>query len=216
MNDPSPGFAPTSTGALDGATSPSGTPRTRAITENPALAARTIELLQTLHAFVRLSAQDARCVAGYMRELSYARGERLFQAGEQHHANHLLLVLDGEVTVDTGRHGQHAEVPIAVLGAGAVLGEMSLLDGAPRSATCTAITPIRAAGLARRGLELMIERHPQVAARLLAGLAQGISERLRAMCDQLQIYGQLDLTASAQGLGPTGLRRGVGGDAVPG
>ncbi len=192
MNDHQPGFAPTSTGALDGATSPSGAPRTRSITENPALAARTVELLQKLHAFVRLNAQDARCVAGYMRELAYAQGERLFQAGEQHHANHLLLVLEGEVAVDASSTGPHGAVPIAVLGAGSVLGEMSLLDGAPRSATCTAISDIRAAGLARRGLERLIEEQPSVAAKLLAGLAQVMAERLRAMAEQLQMYGQIN------------------------
>ena len=172
-----------------------GTPRTRAITDNPALAERTVELLQTLRAFVRLDAADARCVAGYMRELRFARGEVLFRSGERQHINHLLLVLAGEVAVGTGGDASQPDMPIAVLGVGEVLGEMSLLDGAPRSATCTALSDIHAAGLARRGLELMIEHHPQVAAKLLAGLAQGVAERLRAMGEQLQLYGQINPAA---------------------
>ena len=39
---------------------------------------------------------------------------------------------------------------IVVLGAGSVLGEMAVLDGAPRSATCTTVTAVQAAGLAQR------------------------------------------------------------------
>lgn len=173
--------------------------RTRAITDNPALAARTIELLQTFNAFVRLDAQDARCIAAYMREVSYGRGELLFRSGDQHNASHLLLVLEGEVAVDASSPGPHGSVPISVLGAGSVLGEMSLLDGAPRSATCTAITEVRAAGLARRGLERLLDEHPRVAAKLLAGLAQRMAERLRAMAEQLQMYGQIN-TAVRQDL----------------
>jgi CRP-like cAMP-binding protein len=73
-----------------------------------------------------------------------------------------------------------------------VLGEMSLLDGAPRSATCTAVTDILAAGLARRGLERLVDEHPKVAAKLLAGLAQRLAERLRSMGEQLQMYGQIN------------------------
>lgn len=173
--------------------------RTRAINDNPQLAARTAELLQGFHAFVRLDAQDAQCVLAYMREVVYPSGSVLFRTGDSGHAGHLLLVLDGEVSVDASNPGSEGSVPIAVMGAGSVLGEMSLLDGAPRSATCTAVTDILAAGLARRGLERLVEEHPKVAAKLLAGLAQRLAERLRSMGEQLQMYGQIN-TAVRQDL----------------
>ena len=153
------------------------TPRTRAISEIPRLAARAAELLQAQRAFVRLDAEDAQTVVAYLREVSYAPGEVLFRAGD--------------VTVETGTCLPGLEVPIAVLGAGSVLGEMALLDGAPRSATCTAVTPVQAAGLARRGLERLIDEHPKVAARLMVVLAQHMAERLRALDDQLRMYGQI-------------------------
>ncbi len=68
---------------------------------------------------------------------------------------------------------------------------MALLDGAPRSATCTAVSAVQAAGLARRGLERLIDEHPRVAARLMVVLAQHMAERLRALDDQLRMYGQI-------------------------
>lgn len=167
------------------------TPRTRAIGDNPRLAARAIELLQKFRAFVQLDAQDAATVVAYLREVSYAPGEVLFRAGDTQAVAHLLLLLDGEVTVETGTNLPGLEVPIAVLGAGSVLGEMAVLDSAPRSATCTAVSPVQAAGLARRGLERLVEEHPRVAAKLLVVLAQHMAERLRALDDQLRMYGQI-------------------------
>ncbi len=166
-------------------------PRTRAITDSPRLAARAVELLQAFRAFVQLDAQDARTVVGYLREVSFGRGEVLFRAGDSQATPHLLLLLEGEVAVDTGTGTPGGSMPIAVLGAGSVLGEMALLDGAPRSATCTAMSAVQAAGLAQRGLERLIEEHPRVAAKLMVLLAQHMAERLRALDDQLRLYGQI-------------------------
>jgi CRP/FNR family transcriptional regulator, cyclic AMP receptor protein len=167
------------------------TPRTRAIGETPRLAARAADLLQRFRAFVQLDAQDAATVVGYLREVSYSPGEVLFRAGDTQAVAHLLLLLDGEVSVETGTALPGLEVPIVVLGAGSVLGEMAVLDGAPRSATCTAVTAVQAAGLARRGLERLIDEHPKVGARLMVVLAQHMAERLRALDDQLRMYGQI-------------------------
>ena len=60
------------------------------------------ELLQGYRAFVQLDAQDARTVVVYLREVSYAPGDMLFRAGDVQAGAHLLLVLEGEVTVETG------------------------------------------------------------------------------------------------------------------
>ena len=92
---------------------------------------------------------------------------------------------------DTATRVPGGAVPIAVIGAGSVLGEMAVLDGAPRSATCTAMSDVQAAGLTQRGLERMIDEHPRVGARLLAVLAQHLAERLRAVDDQLRMWGEI-------------------------
>jgi CRP-like cAMP-binding protein len=166
-------------------------PRTRAIAENPAMAARAAELLQRMRAFLRLDAADARVVVAYLREVSFLRGDVLLRAGDTHTQAHMLLVLDGEVAVDTATRVPGGSVPIAVIGAGSLLGEMAVLDGAPRSATCTAMSDVQAAGLTQRGLERLIDEHPQVGARLMVVLAQHLAERLRAVDDQLRMWGEI-------------------------
>ena len=74
---------------------------------------------------------------------------------------------------------------------------MALLDGEPRSTECTALSPVQCAGLSRLGLDQLLALHPQVAAKLLAEVASIIANRLRALSDQLRLYGRL--TASMQG-----------------
>lgn len=164
-------------------------PRTRPLDETPALAQQAAALLATPQALVALTADDARQVIPYMRLVSFPAGTAVFREGDDAGTSYLLLILEGEVAVDAGQDDQ---VPISVLGAGSIIGEMALLDGAPRSASCTAVSAVRAAGLSRRGLELLIDEHPTAAARLMAGLGQRIADRLRAMGEQLQLYAQIN------------------------
>lgn len=162
------------------------------------LAERAADLLRTPNAMLQLGPEEAATVVGLMRLVGFERGTVLFREGDRGASSYMLLVLDGEVSVDAGDAATGDGVAISVLGTGSILGEMALLDGAPRSVSCTALTPIQAAGLSRAGLQLLIDEHPRVAAKLLIGLAKRISDRLRALGDQLQLYAQLVATQSQE------------------
>ena len=166
-------------------------PRTRALDEVPALVARAAELLCTPSALAPLSIDEARQVAAFMRLVSFPTGTVLFHEGERAGTSYLLLILEGQVTVDVGASLGADSVTISAIGPGSIIGEMSLLDGAPRSAQCTAMSPIVAAGLSRGGLERLLEEHPKVAAKLVIGLAQRLADRVRALGQQVQIFAQL-------------------------
>jgi len=166
-------------------------PRVRSIGDSPALAARAAELLRTPQALMPLEPDEARTVVERMRLVTFPKGATLFREGELG-SSYLLLLLEGEISVDAGSAGP--AVALSVLGPGSVIGEMALLDGAPRSANCVAISPVHAAGLSRGGLETLVDEHPRVAAKLMIGLSQRIAERLRALGQQLQIYAGLAAT----------------------
>ena len=170
--------------------------RARTLAEVPTLAAQTVEMLRSSHAMFGLSADEARVVVGYMRVVTCAKGATLLREGDGRDAAEMLLLLDGEVSVDAGTDSAAGSVTIASLGPGSVLGEVALLDGLPRSAQCTALSPVRAAGLTRAALQAMLDQQPRVAAKLMIALSQRITERLRGMGQQLQVYAQL--TASLQ------------------
>jgi CRP/FNR family transcriptional regulator, cyclic AMP receptor protein len=165
--------------------------RARPLTDAPADARRASELLRTPGALRQLSEAEADCVAAQMRLVVFHQGSTLFHEGDDTRTGYLLLLLDGEVSVETAAGG-HTPLPISVLGAGSVIGEMALLDGSPRSATCVALAPVRAAGLSRQGLDQLIESQPKVAVKLLASLGSHIAERLRAMNEQLQMVSRLN------------------------
>ena len=104
----------------------------------------------------------------------------------------MLLVLNGEVSVETAEPGHDGEhVDISALGPGNLIGEMGLLDGAPRSVTCVAATRVDAGGLSREALELLFSENPKVGAKLMTAIAKRLADRLRAAGDQLRIYSQL-------------------------
>lgn len=173
------------------ASTPAPARAARSLTETPALADLATELLQTGGAMTDLLAEDAACVVGYMGLVSFGAGATVFREGDASHTSYMLLVLSGEVSVETADPRDGGQVAISVLGPGNMIGEMGLLDGSPRSATCIASTAVQAGGLSRKALERLIEDHPAVGAKLMVGLSKRLADRLRAMSEQLVIYAQL-------------------------
>ena len=68
---------------------------------------------------------------------------------------------------------------------GAVLGEMSMLDGEPRFASCWALGDVEAAVLTREGVARLIAEQPGVGAKLLVKITQLLAQRLRNTSHQL-------------------------------
>ena len=104
----------------------------------------------------------------------------------------LMLLLAGTVDVGKQKIGTEADAQepgdftrIAVLREGATLGEMSMLDGEPRYASCRAITEVEAAVLTRAALSSLIQRHPAIGAKVLVKLTQLLAQRLRNTSNQL-------------------------------
>ena len=169
--------------------------RTRSFEDSPALAAQAVQMLCAARTSLLLSADEAKSIVRQMRLVSFARGAVLFREGDGSRSDYMLLLLEGDVAVDTAPlSGPQGSVTISALGPGSIIGEMAMLDGAPRSASCTAQSQVTAAGLTRWGLERLIDEQPRAAAKLLMVLAQSTAERLRAMGQQLQLYAQLSGT----------------------
>lgn len=163
----------------------------RLLSDTPELAERAADLLRTPGALLNLTPAEASSVVAQMRVVHFGAGVTLFREGDDIRPDHMLLLLDGEVAVDMAATGRPGPVAISVVGPGSVIGEMALLDGAPRSASCTTVSTVQAAGLSRRGLEALIDQQPRAAAKLLVGLGARTAERLRALGEQLQMYAGL-------------------------
>lgn len=166
----------------------------RSFADEPHLADLAAELLRSPQALPELNADDARRVVGYTRLIRVHEGEVLTREGEPAGNGFMLLLIDGEVTVDNFVANQAAPVVVSVLGPGHLIGETALIDGGPRTATCTATTDIIGAGLSRNAVLRMIAADPEVSVKLMTGISVRMAERLRAVNRQQRIYHQL-LTA---------------------
>ncbi len=70
----------------------------------------------------------------FYKESVNLENERLFKEGDR--GRETYIIQEGEIRIT--RNGKEGEMELARIGAGSVLGEMSLLDNMPRSATGTA------------------------------------------------------------------------------
>ncbi|ABQ69062.1 Crp/Fnr family transcriptional regulator [Rhizorhabdus wittichii] len=99
--------------------------------------------------------------------------EEILRQGDE--GTSLLLVLDGVVRISlvtpNGR-----EIILDYAEAGAVLGEIAVLDGQPRTASATAMWPGRLLRIPRASFFAFLERHPKVAVRLLREMARRLRE----------------------------------------
>ena len=108
---------------------------------------------------------------------TYMPGEALLEEGEDSDA--MYLVLSGRVVVKKG--GEN----VTMLGPGSHVGELSLIDRAPRSATVRAMEPSRVLVLQRVQLYELVQHESELSVRLLWSFAESFAERLRATTESL-------------------------------
>jgi CRP/FNR family cyclic AMP-dependent transcriptional regulator len=171
----------------------SATPMT-SIFENPELAPEEVaaRLLVTPSALDDLTLADAIKIVAYMRPKRIKAGTVFIREGEGQHNDYMLLVLEGDMAVENDLPGLNESVVVNILGPGHLIGEMGVLDGAPRSANCKANTDIAAAVLSRTALMRLMKDHPRVGAKLLLAISKRMSDRLRETTRKLRAFAQMN------------------------
>jgi uncharacterized membrane protein len=110
-------------------------------------------------------------LSGRLEQSDYAEGDVIFNQGDK--GSSLFIIEDGGVEITYGEG--KARVRLAALFTGQYFGELSLFDGAPRSATATALKGSRLIRLDRDDLVDFVNKNPAAALRIIAEM----SERLR-------------------------------------
>lgn len=154
-------------------------------------AERAAELLRAPTALMRLTQDEARAVVRHMRPGMIPESTTFIREGDTQDNDFMMLVLDGEVTVETRTPSRSGSKTIKVLEPGSLIGEMALLDGEPRSATCTASTDLIFAQLTRTDFERLLNEDPITGSKLLLAISYRIAERMRDTADKLKVSMQL-------------------------
>jgi CRP-like cAMP-binding protein len=153
--------------------------------------AQAAEMLATPSTLMPLSPQEALVVVRFMHPLQIAQGTVFIREGDDHNTGFLVLVLEGEVTVESIVVSRVSPITVTVLGPGSMHGDMGLIDGLPRSASCTASTDLQCAVLTRESMTRLLGKHPQICAKLAVAIAMRIGGRLRDNTEKLKKYVQL-------------------------
>ena len=97
-----------------------------------------------------LPRKDFEALRAVRKEVSFGKGDALMKEGEP--GREAYLITDGRVSVKRGKR------KIAELGPGNLVGEMALIVDEPRSATVTALEPVRAYAVPRSQFSRVLER----------------------------------------------------------
>ena len=127
-----------------------------------------IERLKTVPLFEECSNKQLRSVARITKVFDVAAGAVIARAGEP--GDEFFLILDGSARVEL------APEKHVVLGPGKFFGEMSLLDGGPRSATVIASTPVRLLVISRHNFSALLDDVPGLTQALLVTLSRRVRQ----------------------------------------
>jgi len=134
------------------------------------------KLLEKLRTFADFDAAELDAFAGVLQVRQLPAGAVVFRQGEV--ADGCYLIAQGRVQVSLARPGK-GQQPLAVLGVGDFLGQMAVLDGGKRSATCTTLEPATVMYLGRDALDLLVRGRSSFALKFLEALTRMLVAQLR-------------------------------------
>jgi CRP/FNR family cyclic AMP-dependent transcriptional regulator len=132
--------------------------------------------------FSGFSQDEVRRLARYVQLYRSPPGIAILREGEP--GDYMLLLLEGKVEVLKHDHQNRQKIIGAVL-PGQTFGEMSLVDGEPRIATCVSVGPALYALMPREAFARLIADDPRLGAKLLVQLLEMVSRRLRETSEAL-------------------------------
>jgi CRP/FNR family transcriptional regulator, cyclic AMP receptor protein len=138
------------------------------------------EVLARSGIFQGVDADAAESLAKEMEIIEIRKGEVVFSEGEP--GDSLYIVLTGKLKVGR-RAADGRQNLIAVMGPSDMVGELSLFDPGPRTATATAVLDTRLARLRKHALRPWLTNRPEIAEQLLRVLARRLRRTNDALAD---------------------------------
>ena len=133
----------------------------------------TARLLARVPLFADLSEHDVQELAKVAVPRSWLQGEVVFREGDS--GDTCYVIRSGRVRV-TRRHSDGRSITLAELRPGAIFGELAMFDREARSATVEALQDTEAVAILAGDLRRLVIAHPEIAVKMLAGLAGRLRE----------------------------------------
>ena len=126
-----------------------------------------VDLIKGVPLFSQLSRRELGEVAQLADEIDFKPGKELTREGAP--GREFFVLLEGSAEVRQGKR------KVATLRDGDFFGEIALLTKAPRTATVTTASPVRALVVTERSFKRLLERSPQIQLKVLQALAERLA-----------------------------------------
>lgn len=140
--------------------------------------------------FDHLDKDQLEIVADHIDFYEMDPGEILFKEGDK--GDSVYFIIEGELDIikealSANKIGVD-KVVISTITKGRSIGEMSVIDNIPRSATVMARTNVKLVTLSRNSFESILDKHPKTGNQILKGIALLLSLNLRKASSRLAEY----------------------------
>jgi len=137
---------------------------------------RIAAMLENVQMFKDFEWSQIKALSEYIQIYRAPPKSILFREGE--HGDFMCFLLEGKLDVRKADN-QHVDKTVTTIFPGRSLGEMTIVDGEPRSATAVAVAPSVLAVLTQENFMQIMHDKPALSSKLLFKIAQLISQRLR-------------------------------------
>jgi CRP/FNR family cyclic AMP-dependent transcriptional regulator len=134
-----------------------------------------LELLRRVPLFAGLDHKELEAISQIADEIEAPAGTAVTHEGR--HEGYFFVIVSGSVRVERGGR------TIKTLGDGDFLGEIALIDGGPRTATATTVTPSRLLRMTHQRFHQLLDHSPSIRTAVLEELGR----RLRSL-DTESVY----------------------------
>lgn len=143
---------------------------------------RILAIIEHIRLFEDFERSEIEALAAHLRCYRAPAGATLIREGDS--GDFMVIVLDGQCEIVKN---DAAGLPrrLSLAGPGKTLGEMSMIDGELRFASCVALEDTLIAVLDRDGLSRIIAGDPRLGIKILLELVLLLSQRLRAASSKL-------------------------------
>lgn len=142
----------------------------------------TREFLTNLPVFLTFNVDELSILARHTSFIHLQRGEHLFVEGDP--GTFMGFVVNGILEVQK-RNETGENIILARLMKGSSIGEMGLIDKSPRSATVIARQPSTIVTLTDKGFDLLADKHPALAIKVIKKIARLLSMNMRRTSSKL-------------------------------
>jgi CRP-like cAMP-binding protein len=143
---------------------------------------RILQNIEHIRVFEDFDRSEIETLTRYLRAYRTGIGSEIIREGEP--GDFMLLIIEGSVEI-LKLDPRGLPQRLAIAGQGKTLGEMSLIDGEPRFASCVTMEPTIFAVLDRDALIRLVSEEPKIGVKILMELLMLLNQRLRSVSGEL-------------------------------